>query len=47
MFYLSLVNAWGEQKALKYFDDFAKNALHFTSSGSGPVNDLIAEEAAP
>lgn len=46
MFYLSLINAWGEEKALKYFEDFSKNALHFTSSGSGPVNDLIAEEVA-
>ena len=46
LFYLSLVNAWGEEKALKYFDDFAKNALHFTDSGSGPVNDLTKGEVA-
>jgi iron(III) transport system substrate-binding protein len=25
MFYLALVNAWGEQKALEYFDDYSKN----------------------
>lgn len=46
MFYLALVNAWGEQKALEYFDKFNKNVLAFTSSGSGPVNALIAREAA-
>ena len=46
MFYLSLINSWGEEKALKYFEDCSKNALHFTSSGSGPVNDLIAGETA-
>ena len=46
MFYLSLVNAWGEQKALEYFDGFAKNVIAFTSSGSGPVNALTSREAA-
>ena len=46
MFYLSLMNTLGEEKALKYFEDFSKNALHFTSSGSGPVNDLVAGEVA-
>ncbi len=45
-FYLSLVNCWGEQAALNYFDGFAKNAISFTSSGSGPVNALVAGEAA-
>ena len=46
MFYLSLVNAWGEEKAMKYFEAFSKNVLHFTTSGSGPVNDLINGEVA-
>ena len=46
MFYLALVNAWGEQKALEYFDEFAENVLAFTSSGSGPVNALTNREAA-
>lgn len=46
MFYKSLVNAWGEEKALAYFDELAKNVLQFTSSGSGPVNSLTAGEAA-
>ena len=46
MFYLALVNAWGEEKALEYFNGFAKNVIQFTSSGSGPVNALITREAA-
>lgn len=46
MFYLSLVNALGEEKALEYFDGFAKNVVAFTSSGSGPVNALTNREAA-
>ncbi len=46
MFYLALVNAWGEEKALKYFNGFAKNVIQFTSSGSGPVNALTTREAA-
>ncbi len=46
MFYLSLINAWGEAKALEYFDGFAKNVLQFTSSGSGPVNALTTREVA-
>ena len=46
MFYLALVNAWGEQKALEYFDGFAENVLAFTTSGSGPVNALKNHEAA-
>ena len=45
MFYLSLVNAYGEEKALEYFDGFAKNIINFTSSGSGPVNALTNREA--
>ena len=46
MFYASLVKAWGEDAALKYFDGLAENILQFTSSGSGPVNALIQGEAA-
>lgn len=46
MFYKSLVNAWGEDKALEYFDALANNVLQFTSSGSGPVNALVSEEVA-
>ena len=46
MFYLSLVNALGEDQALNYFNDFSKNIISYTSSGSGPVNTLVAREAA-
>ena len=46
MFYLSLVNAWGEEKAVEYFDKLAPNIIQFTSSGSGPINALVAREAA-
>lgn len=46
MFYKSLVNAWGEEKALDYFDKLTPNILQYTSSGSGPVNALVQEEAA-
>lgn len=46
MFYLSLVNAMGETKALDYFKALSENVLQFTSSGSGPVNALVQGEAA-
>lgn len=46
MFYKSLVNAWGEEKALKYFDSLTPNILQYTSSGSGPVNALLQKEVA-
>ena len=46
MFYKSLVNAWGEEKALEYFDNLTPNVLQYTSSGSGPVNALLQKEAA-
>lgn len=46
MFLLSLVNAWGEQEALEYFDKLSENVLSFTSSGSGPVNSLVLGEVA-
>lgn len=46
MFYKSLVNAWGEQKALEYFDKLNENILQYTSSGAGPVNALLLGQAA-
>ena len=46
MFFLAMVNEKGEEAALEYFDALAENILQFTSSGSGPVNALIQEEAA-
>ncbi len=46
MFYLYLVNTWGEEKALEYFDKLAENVLQFTASGSGPVNSLLEGEVA-
>lgn len=46
MFLKSLVNAWGEEEAYKYFDNLTENVLAYTSSGSGPVKALIQEEAA-
>lgn len=46
MFLLAMVNERGEAAAFEYFDGLAKNVLQFTSSGSGPVNALIQQEAA-
>ena len=46
MFVKNLVNTWGEEKAMEYFDQLAVNVLQFTSSGSGPVNALVQKEAA-
>ena len=46
MFLLSLVNAWGEETALEYFDGFSENVMAYTSSGSGPVNALSNREVA-
>ena len=48
MFLLSLVNAWGEEEALAYFDRLVEcgSLTSFTSSGSGPVNALLMGEAA-
>ncbi len=45
-FYKALVNAWGEDKALKYFDDLTPNILQYTSSGSGPIQALKNKEVA-
>ena len=46
MFLYSLVNAWGENEALSYFDSLTPNILAYTTSGSGPVNALVGREAA-
>lgn len=46
MFLYSLVKAWGEENALKYFDDLTPNILAYTTSGSGPVNALVNREVA-
>lgn len=46
MFYKSLVNAWGEERTIEYFDKLSTNILQFTSSGSGPVNALVQGEVA-
>lgn len=46
MFLLSLVNTWGEDKALQYFTALADNILAFETSGSGPVNKLVTKEVA-
>lgn len=47
LFYKSFVDTRGVNGALKYFDEFYKNICNnFTSSGSGPVNNLINGEAA-
>ena len=47
IFLLNLVNAWGEEKALTFFDGLAENisGAGFTSSGSGPIQNLIMGEA--
>jgi iron(III) transport system substrate-binding protein len=46
MFLISLINAWGEDRAFTYFDSLSENILQFTTSGSGPVNALIQGEVA-
>ena len=46
MFVKNLVNTWGEEEAFDYFDKLSENILQFTSSGSGPVNALVQNEAA-
>lgn len=46
MFYKSMVNAWGEEATLAYFDKLTPNILQYTSSGSGPVNSLLQGEVA-
>lgn len=46
VFLQMLVDLWGEEAALAYFDELAPNVLTFTSSGSAPVKDLVAQECA-
>lgn len=46
MFLQSLCKAWGEEKALQYFDKLSENVIEFSGSGSGPINKLIQKEAA-
>lgn len=46
LFYKNLVNEMGEEKALAYFDQLAKNVKMFTESGSGPIKSLIQGESA-
>ena len=46
MFLKSLINAWGEEEAFKYFDKLTENILQYTASGSGPVNALVQGEVA-
>lgn len=43
-FLKSLVNSMGEEEAFAYFDALTENILQYTSSGSGPVNNLVAGE---
>ena len=44
-FYYSMVNLLGEDGALAYFDELAKNVYQFTSSGGAPANALTRGEA--
>lgn len=46
LFLKSLVNAWGEEKALAYFDQLDANILQYTGGGSAPVKDAAAGECA-
>jgi len=46
IFYKSLVNAWGEEKTLDYFDKLTDNILQYTESGSGPLNAVAEGKAA-
>lgn len=45
-FFKSLVNSYGEEKALAYFDELAKNVKQFTEAGSGPIKLLKQGEIA-
>jgi len=46
MFFYSLVKAWGEERALAYFDALTPNILAYEGSGSKPINNLVGEEVA-
>lgn len=43
-FYKGLIDLWGKDAALEYFEKFQENVKQFTSSGSGPVNSLVLGE---
>lgn len=45
-FLYNLVQNMGEEEAFAYFDSLAPQVLQFTSSGSGPINALLQNEAA-
>lgn len=45
-FYKGLVNVWGEQQTLAYFDRLSANVKTFTESGSGPIKLLKQGEIA-
>lgn len=45
-FYLNIVNLYGEDKALEYFEKLSENIKQYTTSGSGPVNLLNQKEIA-
>lgn len=45
-FLVTLINIMGEDQAFTYMDEFAKNVLNFSTSGSGPVNSLVRGEIA-
>lgn len=44
-FLKALVNSMGEEEAFAYFAALSENILQYTSSGSGPVNNLVSGEA--
>lgn len=44
IFLKSMVNKWGEDAAFSYFQSLKSNIKDFTSSGSGPINDLLLGE---
>lgn len=46
IFLKSMVNKWGEDEAMDYFEDLKGNIHSFTASGSGPINDLMMGEVA-
>ena len=45
-YYFAMVNLLGADEALKYFEEFSKNVIQYTTSGSAPVNNLVSREAA-
>lgn len=45
-FYKNLVNEYGDEGAIAYFDRLANNIKSFTESGSGPIKLLVQGEVA-